>query len=274
MFGQLAVREGGNHAVHEAEELDTAPSLGMLGNDPAAGDFERIVHLGRRVAGALQTRSWYRAACKRGSGRSRRVRSGASSSLAPAPTPGSKASHRRREQSPWQAGRYRDRPRWPLSPRTQGHCSRTRTCGQPDRCCARAESANILNVNILQRHRQQRTRPAGVARRRRLIQKRQNASVRRLTVDWLLACPRAIIQSSKPMIGKAMPPFADNARLNAYFLGDRTCAAAFGRQRHYLRPLQVALRRARGPAARLKHFAYLRPEPNFSCFGNHPDLKS
>jgi hypothetical protein len=34
------------------------------------------------------------------------------------------------------------------------------------------------------------------------------------------------------------------------------------------------LRRARGPAARLKHFAYLRPEPNFSCFGNHPDLES
>ena len=32
------------------------------------------------------------------------------------------------------------------------------------------------------------------------------------------------------MIGKAMPPFADDARLNAYFLGDRTCAAAFGRQ--------------------------------------------
>ena len=48
------------------------------------------------------------------------------------------------------------------------------------------------------------------------------------------------------MIGKAMPPFADNARLNAYFLGDRTCAAAFGRQQHYLRPLHVALRRARG----------------------------
>ena len=70
------------------------------------------------------------------------------------------------------------------------------------------------------------------------------------------------------------PPFADNARLNAYFLGDRTCAAAFGRQQHYLRPLQGALRRARGSAARLKHFAYLRPEPNLSCFGNHPDLES
>ena len=91
---------------------------------------------------ALQTRSWCRAACNRGSGRSRRVRSGAS--FAPAPTPGSKASHRHREQSPWQAGRYRDRPRRPLSPRTQGHCSRTRTCGQPDRCCARAESAKHI----------------------------------------------------------------------------------------------------------------------------------
>ena len=54
------------------------------------------------------------------------------------------------------------------------------------------KAPNILNVNILQRHRQPRTRPAGVARRRRLIQKRQNASVRRLTVDWLLVCPRAI----------------------------------------------------------------------------------
>jgi hypothetical protein len=39
---QLAGREGGNHAVHEAEELDTAPPLGMLGNNPAAGDFERL----------------------------------------------------------------------------------------------------------------------------------------------------------------------------------------------------------------------------------------
>src|ERR1700733_10420951 len=38
---QLAVREGGNHAVHEAEELDTAPPLGMLGYNPAASDFER-----------------------------------------------------------------------------------------------------------------------------------------------------------------------------------------------------------------------------------------
>ena len=31
---QLAIREGSNHAVHEAEELDTASPLGMLGNNP------------------------------------------------------------------------------------------------------------------------------------------------------------------------------------------------------------------------------------------------
>src|SRR6516225_5504555 len=37
----LAIREGGDHAVHEAEELDTAPPLGMLGNNLSGGDFER-----------------------------------------------------------------------------------------------------------------------------------------------------------------------------------------------------------------------------------------
>jgi hypothetical protein len=40
----------------------------------------------------------------------------------------------------------------------------------------------------------------------------------------------------------------------------------------YPRPLHVTLRRARCSAARLKHLAYLRLEPNFSCFGNHPIL--
>jgi hypothetical protein len=42
----------------------------------------------------------------------------------------------------------------------------------------------------------------------------------------------------------------------------------------YLRPLYVALPRAWCPAARLEHLANLRPEPNFSCFGNHPSLES
>jgi hypothetical protein len=36
----------------------------------------------------------------------------------------------------------------------------------------------------------------------------------------------------------------------------------------------VALRGGRCPAAILKHLAYLRLEPNLSCFRNHPDLES
>jgi len=37
----FAVREGGNHTVHEAEKLETAAALGMLGNNLPAGDLER-----------------------------------------------------------------------------------------------------------------------------------------------------------------------------------------------------------------------------------------
>src|SRR5215216_4690814 len=93
-------------------------------------------------------------------------------------------------------------------------------------------------------------------------------------VDRLLAPVRTVLKSAKAVISKAPPPVADDARLNTHFLGDRTRAAAFSGQQHYPRPLRVALRRARCPAARLKHLAYLRLEPNFSCFGNHPSLES
>jgi hypothetical protein len=37
----LAIREGGNEAVHEAEELDTTAPLGVRRDDPSGGDFER-----------------------------------------------------------------------------------------------------------------------------------------------------------------------------------------------------------------------------------------
>ena len=73
---------------------------------------------------------------------------------------------------------------------------------------------------------------------------------------------------------KAPPPVADNARRNAHLRGDRPRAATRSRQQHDARPLHVALRCRRCPTARLKHLAYLRLEPNFSCFGNHPELKS
>jgi len=38
---KLAIREGGDDTVDEAEELDPAAALGMGRDDPAGGDFER-----------------------------------------------------------------------------------------------------------------------------------------------------------------------------------------------------------------------------------------
>jgi len=43
---------------------------------------------------------------------------------------------------------------------------------------------------------------------------------------------------------KAAPSVANDARLNAYLLGDRPRAAALSRQQHDPRPPHVALRRA------------------------------
>lgn len=111
------------------------------------------------------------------------------------------------------------------------------------------EAPDILNINVAQGRGQQRPRPAGVALRRRFIQKRQNALVRGSAVDRLLAPAWSILQSFKAVLGRALSSIADNARLNAHFLGNRTGAAALSRQQHYPRPIHVALRCARGPAA-------------------------
>ena len=46
---KLATPEGGNDAVHEAEELDTAAPLCMRRDDPSGGDFER----GKQGRGAV-----------------------------------------------------------------------------------------------------------------------------------------------------------------------------------------------------------------------------
>ena len=106
------------------------------------------------------------------------------------------------------------------------------------------EAPNILNVNIPQRLGQQRTRPSGIALRWRLIQKRQNAPVGRRTVDRLLVGAQAVLKSSKAVIGKTPPPFADDTRLNTHFLSDRARAAALSRQRDYPRTRHLALWRA------------------------------
>ena len=60
---KLAIRGRRLRGSRSRETRDGQPPLGMLGNNPAAGDFERC----KQGRGA---------ACNRGSGRSRRVRSG------------------------------------------------------------------------------------------------------------------------------------------------------------------------------------------------------
>ena len=64
------------------------------------------------------------------------------------------------------------------------------------------EAPDILNINVAQCLGQQRTRPSGVALRRRLIQKRQNALVRGLAVDRLLASPWPVLQSANAVLAK------------------------------------------------------------------------
>jgi hypothetical protein len=102
---------------------------------------------------------------------------------------------------------------------------------------------------------------------RRLIQKRKNALVGRHAVGRLLAPARTVLEPGKPVIGKPMPPLADDTRLNAHFLSDRPRAAALRRKQHDPRPLHVALRRARCSASRLKHLAYLRRSRQHALVG-------
>src|SRR5436190_427595 len=154
---KLAILEGGNEAVHEAEELDTTAALGMRRDDLAGGDFER---------------------CEQGGG------------------------------------------------------------AVPLVVVALAgQGATVRQLQIA-------LRPLQGLDRRLFVNTENNRLGRRIDIK------------------------------HDHFRGNRTRAAAFSRQQYYPRPLHVALRRGRCPAARLKHLAYLRLEPNLSCFGNHPDLES
>jgi hypothetical protein len=76
------------------------------------------------------------------------------------------------------------------------------------------------------------------------------------------------------MINIAVPPKADDPRLDADFFGDRAGAAPVRRQQNYPRPLQIALQRHRRATTRLKHLAIFPRKVDFSCFGDHPYLES
>src|SRR5579863_7636047 len=133
---------------------------------------------------------------------------------------------------------------------------------------------DILNVDIAQRLGQQRPCPAPEPRRWRLVQQFQYPLVRRRCVDRLLARTQLVLQPVQTVIGVAMPPTADNPWLNADLLGNRPRAPAICRQQNNPSTLQINLHRARRTAPSFKLFAIAPPQSHFSCFGNHPDLKS
>ena len=111
---------------------------------------------------------------------------------------------------------------------------------------------DILNVNVAQRLRHQRARPPRMARPRWPIQNRQNALIRRRTVERLPASTRPVLQPCQALLGKAPPPVADDARMNAHLFSDRPRAAAPSRRQHCPRPHRLALPRlgARHSASR------------------------
>src|SRR5713226_6172050 len=139
---------------------------------------------------------------------------------------------------------------------------------------AAQEPPDILDVDIAQHLGQQGPGPACDPLRWRLIQQLQNPLVGRLRINRLLARPRLVFQPFKAMVGIAVPPKADNPRLDPDFLGDRPGAAPGRRQQNDPRPLQIALQYHRRATTRLKHLAIFPRKVNFSCFGYHPDLES
>src|SRR5215831_6012094 len=138
---------------------------------------------------------------------------------------------------------------------------------------AAQEPPDILDVNIAQRPGQQGPGPACEPFRRQLVQQLQNPLVSGLRINRLLSRSRLVLQPFKALVGIAMPPKADNPRLDPNFLGDRPRAAPIRRQQNYPRPLQIALQRHRRATARLKHLAIFPRKVDFSCFGYHPYLE-
>src|SRR5262245_2131322 len=260
---KLTIRVHGNEAVHERKKLNAAAPFGMRRDDPPGGDFE---------------------SCEQGRG---------AVPLVVVALPGQSASVRQLQITlrPFQRlnrGFFIDTENNRLGGRINikpDHIGGLRrelgivalapgfAGGKIDLVLAQ-KAPDILNINIAQCLGQQRTRPPRIALRRWLIQKRQNSLVRGLAVDPLLTGSWTILQPAKAVLGKPPPPLAHNTRLNAHFLGDRPRAATLSRQQHYSRSLDVGLRRTRRSAARLKHLAYLRLEPNLSCSRYHPDVES
>ena len=108
------------------------------------------------------------------------------------------------------------------------------------------EAPDILHIDIAERRSQQRPRPAGIARRRRLIQQRQDAFARCRCVLRLSAPVTGLVEARKSLLGIAHTPLRGRAGRAPDRPSNRSARHAVRCQQHNPRPLpQPVLRLAR-----------------------------
>ena len=161
---KLTIREGGNEAVHEAEELDTTAPLGMRRDDPSGGDFERceqsrgamplvVVALPGQGASVRQLQIALRPI----QGLDRRLF---------VDTEKNRFGGRIDVKADHIGGFRHERGVVALAPRL---------AGSKVNIALAQEAPDILNINVGQGLGQQRTRPPGITRRRWLLEQHQRS---------------------------------------------------------------------------------------------------
>src|SRR5579862_1496592 len=260
---KLAARKGRTDAVHEAEKFDATPAPGMRGKDLSGGNLECGKQRRRAVAlvivalaGERPPVGEFQIALRPFQRLNGRLLIDAENNR-----PG-----RRFHIKADDVGSFLRKIR--VVAFAPGFARR-----QIDLVVTQA-TPDILDVDIAQCPGQKRPCPAPEPRRWRLVQQLQYPFVRRRRVERLFARTWLILQPRKPMIGVAMPPTADNPRLNANLFGNRPRTPALRSQQNNPRALQVALHRPRRTATSFQLLAIAPSQSHFSCFGNHPDLES
>ena len=101
-FLELVLRGYPDVAQPKRANLEKKPSM-RLSHEPCRR-FECSAMIRPLATSSAANKVVVPSACSRGSGPSRRARSGAQNTLVPAPMPEAQGFHRHREQSPWPAG--------------------------------------------------------------------------------------------------------------------------------------------------------------------------
>jgi len=120
------------------------------------------------------------------------------------------------------------------------------------------EAPDVLIRHIAQLARQQRCRPTAVARRRRLIEQRQDAlaGIGSVTRSW--SGPRQVVQPGQAVARKTRPPAAHPARPSVQFGRYRAGRTALCREQHDAGPFDKHMLSLRRSDHGLKRRSFLR----------------